>query len=338
MKHLILSAALLCAACATASPTTDEPSPVEATFVYEDLDRFAAAMAAIDGGEEPLTAMQRYVETGSPALHFFAGRFGLTPEDMVAEITRRPRFFRHLRTLQPALRAREPEFRRALARLTAEAPAGSAPVPLYFIVGNQTAGGQPGFVDTPEGQRFFIAVAIDVLAMSDAVDMSEFATGAGGRQRFTDIGQVVVHEMTHVYQRQLQGLDNYRSIYTTPERSTNLAYALREGCADFLTWRASGWRLGDRDAYVAAHKAELWAQFEPILREPQDGAAAWFGPRSAEHPDWPLQVGYGVGAAMCRTYYESATDKDAAMAAIYGAYLPEHFEAIAAPFIARMRR
>ncbi|MGE3178623.1 MAG: hypothetical protein AB7O32_14240, partial [Vicinamibacterales bacterium] len=55
-------------------------------------------------------------------------------------------------------------------------------------------------------------------------------------------------------------------------------------------------------------------------------------------PQQPMQVGYGIGMAICEAFHEAAPDKAQAMRSIYGAYLPEHFEAILAPYAARMAR
>jgi len=338
MKFLTIIAALLCAAaCATSPPTARSEAEAPQLFVYDDLDAFAASIQAIDAGADVGAEMQRYTENASPAFQFFAGRFGATAESMTQQVTRRPLYYRYLTTLTPELQALEPQLRRAMDALLETAPPGSQAVPIYFLVGNQTAGGNPGSAETPQGTLYFVAVAIDVMSISPRVDLSEFPNGTGGRVQLTDLPYVIVHETAHVFQRQFQGLDNYRSIYIVEERGTNLAYAIREGCADFLTELASGWVLEPRHSYVNAHEAELWAAFEPIMRAREDGASGWFGAPSAEHPERPSQVGYGVGARICRAYYEAAADKDAALLAIYGAYLPEHFEAIVAPYAARMR-
>jgi len=190
------------------------------SFVYDDLDSFAQSIAAIDAGADPALEMQRYTRTASPAFQFFAARFGVTADSMLREVNRRPRYYHYLATLKPEIQAREPELRAAIARLLASAPEGSTPAPLYFMVANQTAGGQPGVIDTPDGPRSFVAVAIDVMAMSPRVDMSEFPNGGGARRLLTDIPYVVVHETSHVFQRELQGLDNYVAIYRDPAGGT----------------------------------------------------------------------------------------------------------------------
>lgn len=293
-------------------------------------------MRAVDGGADLSAEMQNYVANASPAFGFFAGRFGATAESMTQQVARRPLYYRYLTTLKPELQAMEPRFRTAMARLAETAPPGSEPVPLYFIIANQTAGGNPGMAETPEGRIYFVALAIDVMGISPRVDMSEFPNGVGGRVTPDEIPYVVIHETAHVYQRQLQGMDNYLSIYRVEGRGTNLAYAIREGCADFLTELASGWTVPQREAYVSAHERELWTAFAPVMREQEDGATGWFGAPGEAHPEWPSQVGYGLGSRICRAYYDAASEKRAALMAIYGAYLPEHFEAIVAPYAARM--
>lgn len=329
-RHLF---AVILAATALASAAAETQSPI----VYDDLDAFAASMASIDAGTAPKDAMAAYLAVASPGMQIFTARFGVTAESMAARLDRYPRYYRHLATLRPQVQAFEPEIRAAMAQLLAAAPHEASLVPIYFLVANMRAGGNPGLVKTAQGMRPAIGIAVDLMAMSADVDRSEFPDGSVGIG-LADIPFSAVHEMSHVLQAQAQGMDAYRSIYTDPARGTNLAFAVREGCADFLTWQASGWDLDGRQAYVKANERTLWAAFQPILRERMDFKQSWFGPRSADHPDWPMQVGYGVGMAICKAYHDAAADKTAALRAIYGAYLPAHFEAILAPYAARMSR
>ncbi len=323
----VLAAAVFAPAVASA------PSPI----VYDDLDAFASVLATIDAGTTPKDAMAAYLAVASPGMQIFTERFGVTAESMAARLNRYPRYYRHLATLRPKVEAFEPEIRAAMARLLAAAPHEARLVPIYFLIANMRAGGNPGLVKTAQGVQPAIGIAIDLMAMSPDVDRSEFARGSVGI-RLADLPFSAVHEMSHVLQVQAQGMDAYRSIYTNPARSTNLAFAVREGCADFLTWQASGWDLDGRQAYVRANERALWDAFQPILNERMDFKQAWFGPPTADHPEWPMQVGYGIGMAICKAYHDDAADKTAALRAIYGAHLPSHFEAILAPYAARMAK
>lgn len=306
-------------------------------LVYDDLDAFAAAIADIDAGSEPLVALQRYIDGASPGMQIFTARFGTSAASIAEKLASYPNYYRYLAGLRPEIEAREPELQRAISELQSSAPPGSRPVPVYFLVANMRAGGNPGLVQTPEGPRPAIGIAIDLMALSDRVDLAEFPKRPPGA-RLTDLPMVVVHEISHVFQMQAQGMDNYRSLYADPARSTNLAFAVREGCADFLVWRAARWRIEDRYQFVRDHADQLWAEFSPILNQPVDPAASWFGPRSDSHPERPMQVGYGIGMQICEAYFEAAADKSRALEQIYGAYLPGHFEAIVAPYAERMSR
>ena len=332
-----LACAALLAFLCTAAPAQAAPATVESPIVYDDLDRFAKALESVDAGTPLASAMAGYIAQGSPGMQIFTSRFGLSADTLVERVTQRPRYYRYLAGLRPEIAAREPEIRAALARLLANAPASSRPVPIYLLVANMKAGGNPGVVQTPQGPRPAIALAIDLMAMSPRVDMSEFPKGPAGTG-FDDLPTLVVHETAHIFQMQAQGLEAYRSIYADAKRRTNLAFAIREGCADFLTWQATGWTVDGRREYVKAHERALWAEFQPLIHHPMDPAAAWFGPRSPARPQQPMQIGYGIGMAICEAFHDAAPDKAQAMRAIYGAYLPEHFEAILAPYAARMTR
>jgi hypothetical protein len=96
--------------------------------------------------------------------------------------------------------------------------------------------------------------------------------------------------------------------------------------------------LSDRQNYVVSRQRELWSAFRHVMHERVDDASGWFGPPSPLHPDWPPQIGYGLGMAICRTFQETAADPREALHTIYGAYPAEQFDAIAAPFSARMER
>lgn len=330
----LLTSLLLGTAAALASASDGKTG---GTLVYDDLDAFAAAIVEIDAGSPPVGVLKRYLDGASPGMQIFTSRFGTSAESIAEKLASHPNYYRYLAGLRPEIEAREAELQRAISELQSSAPAGSRPVPIYFLVANLRAGGNPGVVQTPEGPRPAIGIAIELMAKSDRVDLSEFPNGPPGVS-LTDLPMVALHEMSHIFQMQAQGLDNYRSMYTDPARSTNLAFAVREGCADFLVWRAARWRFEDRYQFVREHADQLWAEFSSILHQPVDPSASWFGPRNDIHPERPMQVGYGIGMQICEAYYEAAADKSQALEKIYGAYLAEHFEAIAAPYVARMRR
>ena len=290
-------------------------------FHYEDLRRFDQALQEIAAGADPIESMEGYVMDASVAFKGFAERYEVTAESIATQYAKRPIYYGDLPRIEDWLRAREPEIIDALSRLVDLAPSGDS-VPVYLLVADQKAGGTPIPIETEDGIRAVIAVAVDAIALTSKTDMSEFPNGAGGRAKRADLPQVVVHETVHVLQVNAQGgLDNYRSIYD-PENGNMLAIAIREGCAEYLTFLVSGWRLGDRHLYAAEHEKELWEAFKLVMDEPPFSVPGWFGGDHPEHPDWPSQIGYSLGERICKFHYENATDKSEAMKDLFSIYAP----------------
>ena len=216
------------------------------TFIYHDVDAFARAYATVPAGGDPLPAMREYVKSASPGFVAFAKAYGTTAESLAEQVRRRPRYYASLTRLAQRLKSMEPEISKAIEKLSEMAP-GQRPVPIYYMVADQKAGGTPKEVVAADGSvSFGILVAIDMLGVTPDLDKEEFPKGPGGRASAEDIPQVVVHEMVHVYQARTQGIDNYRSIFRAETGGSNLAIAIREGAAEFITWLVSGRRLGNR--------------------------------------------------------------------------------------------
>jgi hypothetical protein len=315
-------------------------TPPVVEFHYEDIDNFSTALAAVQAGTEPEAAFERYVESATPALRAFGARYNVTSTSISGQYARRPLFHQRLAHLRPRIEAEQADITRAVVALLALAPpeaaAHGAP-PVYFIVGNQTAGGTPVLINRDgEPPRPGIALALESMSMGPDVDMSEFPTGPGGRAALADVRAIVVHETVHVLQARTQGFQNYLSIYDDEHPADNLAIAIREGCAEYLTWLASGWRLGDRHVYGAAHEQELWSAFRTVMHAPGFSAPGWFGGVDPERPDMPPQIGYWLGMRICEVYHQTAEDKDAAIRDMFAAYRPEDFQRIAAPYAARL--
>jgi len=303
----------------------------EPEFHYEDLRLFDQALKEIAAGAEPVVSMEGYVTDASVAFQGFAERYEVTAESIATQYAKRPIYYGDLPRIEDWLRAREPEITDALNRLVELAPSGDS-VPVYFLVADQKAGGTPIPIETEDGIRAVIAVAVDAIALTSETDMSEFPDGAGGRAMRADLPQVVVHETAHVLQVTAQGgLDNYRSIYK-PDNGNMLAIAIREGCAEYLTYLVSEWRLGDRHLYAAEHEKALWQAFKLVMYEPPFSVPGWFGGDHPEHPDWPSQIGYSLGERICKFHYENATDKSEAMKDLFSLYAPDDVKPMATAY------
>lgn len=307
----------------------------QTTLHYDDLLRFGDAIAAIDDGVPVEQAIAAYFDAASPGLVGFAVRYDTTAERVSEAFLDRPAYYRALPSLADYVESRRAEIDAALARLVEMAPRGRA-VDSYFFVADQTAGGTPLRLATQDGPTIAIGVAVDMIALSEQTDLSEFPDGTGGRASRSDLPQVVVHENAHVLQLSAQGgPQNYLSIYN-PDGGNMLAIAVREGCAEYLTFLASGWRLGDRHRYGEAHEVALWEAFSEIADAPPFSVSGWFGGRHADHPDYPAQIGYWVGFRVCEYHHTSATDPDAAIADLFTLYSPDDVRPMAAAYAASL--
>ena len=295
---------------------------------FDDLRGFNAALVEIDGGETPIAAIETYVGNASAAFGAYAERYDASAQSIADAYAQRPQYYRGLPALEVYIMTREAEISAALRRLQAMAPAGEV-VSSFFIVANQTAGGSPVLVQGETGSQINIAIAVDMIAINDATDMSEFPNGTGGRANVSDLPQVVIHENSHVLQLAAQGgLENYLSIYS-PDTGSMLAVAVREGCAEYLTYLASGWRLGDRHQYAEANEQALWAEFQTVMDAPPFSVPGWFGGSHPDHADWPSQIGYSVGFQVCEHHHQNAADPDAAIADLFSLYAPADLRALA---------
>ncbi|WP_394694233.1 hypothetical protein [Hyphobacterium sp.] len=295
---------------------------------FVDLQEFNAALDAIEAGESPLSAMESYVAQASPVFQAYAQRYETSAASIADAYSERPGYYRSLPELEGYIRLREPEIVSALSRLEAMAPAGEV-VPTYFMVADQRAGGTPVLAAGAAGPQINIAVAVDMIALTAETDMSEFPGGTGGRAEASDLPQVVIHENAHVLQLAAQGgLEAYRSIYS-PEGGNMLAVAVREGCAEYLTYLASGWRLGDRHVYGEANERALWSEFEAVMDAPPFSVPGWFSGRHPDHADWPAQIGYWMGFRICEYHHQSAADSDAAVRDLFTLYRPDDLRPLA---------
>lgn len=313
---------------ALAAGLLSAPALAQTDLHYDDLRRFGAALVEIEAGADAEMAIAAYLDAASPGLAGYAARYQTEASSIAEQYARRPVYYGGLPELEAYLTGRQGEIDAALARLAELAPIGQ-PVDSYFFVADQTAGGTPVMMQTETGSRPVVAIAVDMIAMAPDTDMTEFPTGTGGRARAADLPQVVVHENAHVLQMFAQGgIENFRSIYSA-EGGSMMAVAVREGCAEYVTYLASGWRLGDRHLYGEANEAQLWQAFSAIADAPPFSVPGWFGGTHADHPDYPPQIGYWVGFKVCEYHHLNATDPAAAIADLFTLYAPEDVASLA---------
>ena len=239
-------------------------------------------------------------------------------EQLAAAVARRPRFYAGIRrgTLAlDSLGGAVDEIRGAYRRLAALYPDAVFP-PVYFLIGRLTSGGTTG----PSG----ILLGAEMRGADPAAPRDELTAwerGAVGDAR--GVPHLVAHELMHVEQ---QAARRQAAVGADPraaaaDRGTLLAQALDEGCADLLadlvTDASPGTPSagpgvvttsdgGGTRAYGLAHERELWSEFRPVML--RGDAKGWLYEGDAAKGR-PADLGYFVGARICRAYYERAADK-----------------------------
>ncbi|MFT3761572.1 MAG: hypothetical protein QM761_02965 [Pseudoxanthomonas sp.] len=296
---LILSCLAVQAFSAAASPA----SIANPDIVSDDIDRFWAAYDRIRGVEDPTQRAQLlqrlYLAPGSPGLQAFLEAKGCTAEKYADLTQRYPRFWDSVRPRSQSATTRTLALAPMLEKFRALYPA-MRPATIYFVVGCMTSGG------TTQGDKVLIG---SELALGDPdVDVSELPERTQrwlrtyfGTRPADGLVLLNVHEYVHTQQK--------------GPGPTLLAQSLYEGAADFVAEQVAG-KLPPL-AYVdygPAHLEQIKARF--ALDMDKDSYAGWLYNGADESAFGVGDLGYFVGYAICKAYYERTADKREALRAI----------------------
>lgn len=258
-----------------------DPSAV--AFVYDDLSRFASALEGMRTGADAQTTIQsEYLAAATPGLKALIARKGISAAALAADIVKQRSAYADMAKLADRLKLHEPAMRRSFGRL-AELHKDAVFLPVYFLVSDPAFGG--GLAD-PAG----LLIAFGPRGYEDVIDR---------------MPHLVAHELAHVQQATLQGVEQYRSIYG-PTGSL-LAIAIREGSADLIAALISGDHINQRaHAYGMTHEPELWRQFQQEMNGTATGDWMFVTPANKE---WPQDLGYFIGYRIAEAYYQRMPDK-----------------------------
>lgn len=138
-------------------------------------------------------------------------------------------------------------------------------------------------------------------------------TGMGRIAKFLlnpdDFVPLAFHEQMHFEQIIIAGgMDNF--IKNTG--GTLLSNSLKEGAADFVSNLVTGWN-NNRPNYIYGdqHEKELWEKFQKEMLS-NETLTNWMYDYKIEK-DTPTDLGYFMGAKICESYYNNATDKSKAV-------------------------
>lgn len=290
----LLAALLLALPVATYAQTTT--SPVVVSDIAHFWEAYDALRATTDSTRQHALLDSLFVGRGSPGLRALMARREYTTASYVEAINAYPRFWDSVRA--NTLRAEDyaAEIAAGVDRLRAVYPV-LRPARVYFTVGALMTNGTT--LDS------LVLVGSELALADSSVVTAEFPEGvAENRRRFFDsnpINDIVllnVHEVVHTQQG--------------PFGANLLAVALQEGVAEFVSVLAMGRpSAAPAVAFGEANEDAVRERFAAEMFSPHwngwlyNNASNAFGVRD---------LGYYVGYAVAKRYYDRSDDKRAAVA------------------------
>lgn len=260
--------------------TTD---PLQARFVYDDLNRFIEVHKELIAGSDTVSILQTgYLDKGTPGLNAFIEKYDLTAERLVTSIRKYPADYDALAEVAAALPAQVDSARVAFVKLKQLIPDAVYP-PTYFLVGASRGIGS----GSVEGQLITVE--------KSASDIKK------RRSKVT----LICHELVHFQQVTAVGYENYVKLFG-PEKSL-LGLTIREGTAEFFANLVTGKMTQQKAAqYTRDNEADLWAEFRKEMDGSETGDWMW---RKPSNEDQPPHVAYVLGAFIVDAYYQRSDDK-----------------------------
>jgi hypothetical protein len=265
--------------------------PAAARLVYDDVDRFAAAHARLDGVADTLALLDSvYLDGATPGLLVYGSMYGLDAAALLGALLREPERYASAAAAGPAaVRRLEPAVRGMMEQLRSLYPAALFP-PVYYLVGPQRAGGAV--------QREGVFIAVETYAL---------AAGDRPTDALPELVHLVAHELVH-YQQAAWNPELYQS------SNTLLARAIKEGVADFIAELVSGRHINAAaHAYGMEHERELWRRFRREMHGTATGE--WFF-ATPQDPAMPRDLGYFIGYRIARARFLREADAAAGIAAL----------------------
>ena len=276
------------------SAATRAASVDSVRIVTEDVPRFWAAydralpaLAARDTAAAADVFRRVYLDAGTAGLKWYTLMKVGGPRELAAALMRYPAYYASIRQNTLALPAAEPRIRAGMRSLTALYPDAAFPT-VYLLIGALTSGG------TANGAGLLLGAEMNTAAPDSPLgELSPGRRGTIGTPEM--LPHIVVHELVHANQ-------NMGGTWTL------LRNALIEGGADFLAGLAlPGAPEAHYTTWGRQHDRAVWTRF--MAEKDGEDYSEWTGNSGFRSDDWTGDVGYYVGAEICRGYYERAADK-----------------------------
>lgn len=269
------------------------------TIVYTDIDNFWVAFDSVQTTLDSLKQLNilqnLYVDKGTPGLQAFMDAKGYTTEALLASIRSYPKYWASIRPKTLKIKAVNKELDPYIAKFK-KLYSAFKPANIYFTIGAMRSGG------TTQDDKVLIGAE---LATGDPeVDISELPANTQnwlktyfGTYPFKDVVLLNMHEFVHTQQK---GRGN-----------TLLTQTILEGTADFIAELITG-KVPAMPymSYGKQNEAELKNKFKEEMFLDNFGNWLYNG---ASNNFGVADLGYYMGYAICKNYYQQAKDKKAAV-------------------------
>ncbi|MEM9665355.1 MAG: hypothetical protein AAF970_10495 [Bacteroidota bacterium] len=282
-------------------PLACAPSPDGPTVVTDDIAHFweayDQALATADSIEQIQIIDRLFIRRGTPGLEAMLRRRNLTAADYVAVIRAYPQFWASIRPKMQRAEGYAPEIAEALDQMRAHYPALRTPR-IYFTVGALRTNGM-----TLDDVVFFgseLALADSSVVTAELEDTFTHLPGFFATNPGATVDFLAVHEAVHTQQG--------------PFGEDLLTMALQEGVAEFVAVLATGTPSpSPAIAFGEANEDRVRDAFARDMFGTITNAWMW---SSAPNEFGVRDLGYYVGYAMAKRYYEQAADTTQALAAL----------------------
>lgn len=232
-----------------------------------------------------------YLHKASPALKALIKMDTLSASDYLKSIQKSSKRWNKVREKTVQLAQQDYHIEKLYEAFKKVYPSFHSPQ-ISFVIGIFNRGGTT--------TREFILIGTEVVALTASSDPEI--------KQATEYN--IAHELVHVQQDYINGVNNEEEYHNLDL----LGWALMEGSCDFIAEKLLG-----KLPYIAymdygrKHEGELWTEFKKDMYLLDTEKWMYNGNAS---PDKPADLAYFIGYAICKSYYERAEDKKAALKAI----------------------
>ena len=263
-----------------------------------DIDHFWQAYDSIQTTSDSLKKLQYiqtlYIDRGSPGLHAFMQARDYAGPLWVSLINSSPGFWKSIRPNTLAVHSKAGAIEKSIARLKQLYPE-LKPARMYFTIGGLRSGGTTN--------QDMILIGAEIATGTPHTDVSDLPAGTGKwlggvfkEQKLDNIIPLNIHEYIHTQQR--------------GEATNLLGLSIREGACDFITELVTGELMQTNYLrYGRIHEATLKEKF----REDMFGDAYQRWMYNGDKAETVADLGYFMGYAICKSYYQHATRKRVAI-------------------------